>query len=80
MGKIEDIFKCLFGDSFDDKLKSIPDPELKDDFYYDEKTGLWLPKSKYTSDKLQSLIDRLFKGVSPESKVKYTGEITDISE
>ena len=48
MGKIEEALKCLFGESVEDKLKSIPDVEIPDDFYYDETTGKWLHKKLYT--------------------------------
>ena len=79
MDWIKEALKCLFGESVDDKLKAIPDPDLGDDFYYDEITGTWLPKSKYTSDKLQSLIDRLDKSGSAASIVKFSGKLTTIT-
>ena len=64
--------------SMDNALKEIPDPDLSGDFYYDENTGKWLPKSRYTIDKLQSLIDQLFKGWSTENKVSFEGDIDEI--
>ncbi|MBA7494631.1 hypothetical protein ES702_05208 [subsurface metagenome] len=67
MGRVEEAFKCLFGDSsVDDKLALLPDPEIRDQ-WYDEKIRAWqtlqsalegsitYPKAKFYKTPLEDL-------------------------